>query len=156
MAEVALSVSEIREANRAKSNANLIPFKPGQVANPLGRGRIGTTIREAAEEVAHQVKTYEINGKKVTMTRGKRIVEVLYSKAERGNLQCLKLLLDRLWPVIHHSKSMNINAGPSDILAALEKLKADVAATDTSIPGPPPPQPTIDVTFDGVTAQPST
>ena len=144
--EVAYESLSKTEQGKARSKAafKINQWKPGQSGNPLGRTPVGVFTRDTAESVGKETKAYKIAGKTERMTRSRRIVQVVYEKAERGDNHCLKLLLDRLWPSVHHSKSLNIAAGPKDILEALDKLKSDVAV----LPGTPSPTPPIEVPVD--------
>ena len=64
-------------------------FKPGQSGNPGGRPKGLSTI-------AHKVMTEAVAAGDVT--KAETVVRKLFDLAMEGNVQAIKLLLDREWP----------------------------------------------------------
>ena len=76
-------------------------FKPGQSGNPTGRKSRQRTLEELCERVMRERKLapadFELAaGRKIP--RLELLARVLVGAAERGDLEALRMLFDRLWP----------------------------------------------------------
>ena len=82
------------------SRANLRPIKPGEVRNPSGRPRQVATklLREMAAETRAGA----------TQSRLSAIVDQLLSKAEAGDLDAIKIVLDRMEGRPRQSVSLDV------------------------------------------------
>jgi ribosomal protein L17 len=69
---------------------NLRPIQPGQVLNPSGRPR------QVATRLLREMAAVPIEGGSDGETRLRRIVDQLLSKAEGGDLDAIKVVLDRM------------------------------------------------------------
>jgi hypothetical protein len=86
------------------SRANLRPFLPGQPsANPAGRPR------QVATKLLREMASARIDGADEGETRLRRIVNQLLSKAEGGDLDAIKVVLDRLEGRPRQSVSLDMN-----------------------------------------------
>lgn len=83
-------MSEERQGrgSHPNSRANLRPIQPGEVRNPAGRPRQVATklLREMAAETRNGAEQSRLSA----------IVDQLLSKAEGGDLDAIKIVLDRL------------------------------------------------------------
>lgn len=85
------------------SRANLRPFQTGQPsANPAGRPR------QVATKLLREMATAAL-GDAEGETRLRRIVDRLLSKAESGDLEAIKIVLDRLEGRPRQSVSLDMN-----------------------------------------------
>lgn len=86
------------------SRANLRPFQAGQPsANPAGRPR------QVATKLLREMAAAPIEGGGEGETRLRRIVNQLLSKAEGGDLDAIKVVLDRLEGRPRQSISLDMN-----------------------------------------------
>src|SRR5262245_38389815 len=65
-------------------------FKPGQSGNPNGRPK-GSSLNRLIKD-----KLDEANRKKLTSSNGEVVAETLVAKATKGNLEAIKIVLDRV------------------------------------------------------------
>jgi hypothetical protein len=70
------------------SRANLRPIQPGQILNPGGRPR------QAATKLLREMASVSLSADGETRLR--RIVDQLLCKAESGDLDAIKIVIDRL------------------------------------------------------------
>lgn len=87
------------------SRANLAAhsFKPGQSGNPGGRPR------QVATKLLREMSAAQVEGAGDGETRLSRIVNQLLSKAEGGDLDAIKIVLDRLEGRPRQSVSLDMN-----------------------------------------------
>jgi len=102
-------------------------FQPGVSGNPNGRPTKEASARYMAQRLLDETREYYNGTGKdrtiVAMPRRERLLDVLIRKCEQGNMTAMKIMVDRLWPVIHHSKNESIAVGPKDVLEVLAALR---------------------------------
>jgi hypothetical protein len=84
------------------SRANLRPIQPGEVRNPSGRPR------QVATKLLREMSVAQAEGAGDGETRLSRIVNQLLSKAEGGDLDAIKIVLDRLEGRPRQSVSLDV------------------------------------------------
>ena len=67
-------------------------IEKGQVLNPTGRPKKGTSMTELMRKIAEE--EMEINGKK--MTKGEFIAAKVFAMAAQGDMSAVKLWVDRI------------------------------------------------------------
>lgn len=93
-------------SGRAKSLANLRPWKPGQSGNPKGRTSKKRLFEEAFLEAA-------LDGKDT-------ILGVLMAVAKSGNMQAIQMILDRVVPKVEKHE-FETDAVPSKLVIEFQK-----------------------------------
>jgi|SRR5215213_9738562 len=84
------------------SRANLRPIQLGEVRNPAGRPR------QVATKLLREMSATQVEGAGDGQTRLSRIVDQLLSKAEGGDLDAIKIVLDRLEGRPRQSVSLDV------------------------------------------------
>ena len=78
-----------------KSPPRHTQFKPGNNANPIGRGaRKGAKPREIVRKVLDRLETVSIGSKRTKLTRLERVVRKFGHDALRGNVESALFLLE--------------------------------------------------------------
>ena len=83
-------MTQNKEKNRDKRLDNLIPFKPGQSGNPAGRPKNEFSMTVALREILNEVDP------KTKVERYKNLLNVAIGKAEKGDNDMLKYLINRI------------------------------------------------------------
>ena len=83
-------LTDKKRTNREKSNANLKPFKPGEVHNPNGRPPNKKYLSEIARELLEQIPTGELQGRNADVL----VVLALVRKALGGDTKAIEMLHD--------------------------------------------------------------
>jgi len=107
-----------KKESRARSNANLVPYKikKGEVRNPKGRG-VGKEIITWISKLAAPELLIEQMRVKFKLHRGKIDVEAaillrLAYEACQGNLKAIELWLDRKYGKVSQPMDLTTNNGP--------------------------------------------
>ena len=82
-----------QRTNREISNANLIPFKKGEVSNPKGRPPKNICITTLVKEMLLELAPGTENNPK---TYAELIARAILQESVKGNIQALRELLDRI------------------------------------------------------------
>ena len=69
---------------------NLIPVKPGQVLNPTGKNQYSYQS-DAEKHLDEWCREY-----------GRELIVKLCDEAREGNAVALKIVIDRILPIVHH------------------------------------------------------
>lgn len=68
-------------------------FKPGQSGNPGGRPKGSKSVHAVVQAICEEVVTVTENGQKKTMTKLEVATASLFSKASKGDVGAIKLLM---------------------------------------------------------------
>lgn len=103
-----------------KSAENLVPFEPGKVTNPKGRGKgkknLSTILKRFIE--ASNTRKNPTTGKKIKKTAGEWVCLNLIAKAMAGDTRAIKLIFDRLEGKV--AENLNVKVDDSSSMEAIK------------------------------------
>lgn len=121
------TLDKTQETGRARSLANLKPkpWKPGQSGNPNGRPKKEYSLTDGLREYVAET---DPDKKKL---RKDVLVEKLYTLAQRGDLQAIREVWDRLEGTTSKTET-NVNVGIQNIVITDEMLEKEAIELLTS------------------------
>lgn len=116
--------------NRVRNTEGLIPWKPGESGNPLGRPKKEFSLTDGMREFLSEKDPDK------KLERKQILIEKTFSMAQRGDISAIKLLWNYLEGMPQgaginiDNRTLNVNYTPEDLWAGVRALYKQSGLTD--------------------------